>query len=283
MRSGAVPVIAPPSGSRESNDLNVLTVSELTSVFQQSTPGGDRQINGIKLPVISGTKLMIAGDAYIRGIIKTPLQLAHGIRFPDGNVSAPSIAFINAPGTGIYRDAGGAVAIAVAGANKVVINNTLLVTVPITTPTGSNLVLNPDGPAVDFSGKTLINVGGFSADPNRYESIGPTVTTTGAASTSAINLPTVLNSAYTITIDVTCANITDNLSSGSFILTVRAKNNGNTLYVVTLGTESSRDPATANCSVAIQPAGTNISVIVSNTTADTIKWRAVATITRQLY
>jgi hypothetical protein len=279
------PSLPPPSGAPDTNDLNVLRRGEISSIFQQSTPNGDRQINGIKLPVIAGQKLNITGDAYIYGVVKTPLNLAHGIRFPDGTPIAPSIAFINDPDTGIYRAGDGSVNFTSNGTPTVQIGPALQTFVPITTDIGQNLVLNPSGPSVDFSGKTLINIAGISTDPNRYEEIGATVTTINATPTVGLSSSTISGAAYAVTIDVALANATDGTSSGGFTVFTKAKNIGGTVSLVApyISSEYNLDPSLVGCTVTLAASGAFINTVVTGLAATTIRWRVVGTYTRQIF
>jgi hypothetical protein len=143
----------------DTSDQNTLRPIETSEVFTQSVPSGDRTINGILVTVVSGDRLNISGPSpsYIYGPINSTLTLAGGAQFGDGSATAPSITFINDPDTGIYRDGSGAVSFTSNTNPTVTIGPNLQTSVPITTPGGQNLVLNPSGPSVDFTGHSIIN------------------------------------------------------------------------------------------------------------------------------
>lgn len=275
----------PPSGIKDTNDLNVLRRAEISAIIAQTTPNGDRQINGVVAPKISGKQLYITGDAYIHGLIKTPLNLTSGIRFPDGSASAPSITFVNDPDTGIYRDSSGNVNFTSNGIPMAVIGPTLQTNVPITTPSGQNLVINPDGPSVDFSGKTLINIGGLSTDPNSYEIVGGEILTTNATPVVGLTISTVTNASYNIHVEIVRANVSDNTSAGNHSLYTRGKNIGGVASATTpyIEFENNSDAGVASALANFQVSGSNINVMFVGINATNIKWRAVAKIVRVLF
>jgi hypothetical protein len=83
----------------------------------------------------------------------------------EGSPLKPSIAFINDDDTGIYQPGDGQVGFTSDGTPTVVISGSGIDTsVPITTPSG-NLILNPAGPSIDFTGHNLINVGSIIVSP----------------------------------------------------------------------------------------------------------------------
>lgn len=266
------------------NDPNVLQKLEISETFGQSKPAGDRQINSVTAPIVSGDNLRITNESYLHGPIKTIITATQGILVPDGSPTTPSIGFITQPNTGIYHTPD-TIAFTSNGNSVVSIGAELDVGVPVTTPGGQNLVINPSGPAVDFTGHSLINVASVTTDPNHYELVGNTVITTDATPTTGLTIATVTNAAYTFVVDVVCANITDGISSAGFIVSSRGKNIGGVASAVApyINSVSSPDLSLVGSTVAFSTSGTNIVVNVQGIAATTIKWRVAARVTRQLF
>ena len=271
----------------ENNDSSLLTNDELLSIYGTSSPAGNKQVNAVKAQALYGGKLVISGDAFIYGCMRTPLQLCAGVYFGDGTEVAPSITFIGDTMTGLYRTGNGLIGFASQGVTDMVVgNNAVQIDAEITTSMGSNLVINPSGSSIDFSGKTLINIGGISTNPNRYEIIAPTtIITPNATPTTVLIIPTVTGAAYTIIVDVAIACVTDSISTASIAISTKAKNIGG---VVTAVTPYARyhpilDAALASISVAFTISGTNVLVTATGSASTTVKWQAAANITRQLF
>ncbi len=275
------------SNSTDTNDARTLTAEELLSIYGISAPAGNTQVNSVKAPSLYGDKLIIKGDAFIYGCIRTPLTLCSGIYFGDGTEDAPSITFANDPTTGLYRAGTGLIGFSSQGVTDVIIGGgAMQVDVPITTSGGSNLVLNPSGSSIDFSGKTLINIGGISSNPNRYEVIAPTtVITTNATPTTILTIPTVTGSAYTISVDVAAADVSDSISSAAYTINTKGKNLAGVASVIAPYTiyTPALDAALASSGVSFSASGSDIIVVAVGVAATTIKWQAAATITRQLF
>ena len=149
----------PVNNLDQSNDLNTLRPIETSVFFGQSVTAGDRIVNSIIAPIISGGNLNITGPSasYIYGPINSQLTLVGGAKFPDGSAANPSITFINDDDTGIYRGGDGIVSFTSNGTNVVNVGTSLQLSVPITTPGVQDLVLNPGGTNVNFSGHTIFN------------------------------------------------------------------------------------------------------------------------------
>lgn len=271
----------------ETSDLNTLRPIETSEIFTQSVPSGDRVINGILVDVVSGEKLNITGPSpsYIYGPINSNLTLAGGAQFPDGSAGNPSITFINDPDTGIYRGGDGSVSFTSNTSPTVTIGPNLQTSVPITTPGVQNLVLNPGGPAIDCTNHFLINVAGISTNPNYYPVIGSQVLTVNAVPTVGLTIPTDSNFAYAIDVDIAFANSTDGTSSGGIFMQSKGKNVGGVVTVVSpyVKYNSHLDPGLAGCSASFAISGTNILINVVGLGASNVKWRAVATITKQAF
>lgn len=200
--------------------------------------------------------------------------------FPDGTVSAPGIAFTSELSTGIYRPADGVLGFSGTGANLATLNSTgfTLSGQTISTVIG-DLVLNPAGSNVDFSGKTLVNVGGISTNPNRYEIVGNEVTTSDATPTVILSIPTV-NAAYNAQCDVSVASGT---SSGAQSMRLQIKNPSGTVTVNSMLKDRRFDTPLAAAVVNVVVVGTTVQLIAVGIAATTIKWLGAATITRALY
>ena len=251
-----------------------------SSIFGTSAPADRAQINGVRMDKLSGQTLHIAGDAWIQGIIQTSLRLAKGISFGFGSATQPSITFEGDEDTGLYRAADGTIGIASNGVSVATIGSTALSTaVPITTPAGLDLVLNPSGGNIDMSGKSLVNVGGISVNANRYEVIGTTVTTTGTTPAVILNIPTVVDSVYNVVLDVTIA---QNPNAAIIRKIFMVKNAGGVITCTDAVSDSVFDAALLGCTVTLGSSGINATVI-GTPVGGTTKWYAAARITRQLF
>lgn len=270
-----------------SSDLNTLRPIETSILFGQSVSAGDRTVNSVIAPIISGGNLNITGPApsYIYGPINSNLILAGGAQFPDGSAGSPSITFINDPDTGIFRAGDGAVSFTSNGSPTVVIGPNLQTNVPITTPPGQNLVLNPSGPAIDCTNHFLINVAGISQNPNYFPLVGNQVQTTDTTPTIGLTIPTDTNYAYAIETNIAIANSTDGTSSGGIFMQSKGKNIGGVVTVITpyIKYSSNLDPILVGASALFSVSGTDILVTVIGLSGTNIKWRVSSTITRQSF
>lgn len=266
------------------NDPNVLQKIEISETFGQSTPAGDRQINSVIAPIVSGHVLNITGNSYLYGPVQTQIIATNGILVPDGSQTAPSIGFISEPNTGIYHTAG-TISFTSNGGGVVSVGPELDIAVPITTPGGQNLVIDPSGPSIDFTGHSLINVASVTTDPNHYELVGGTVITTNATPAVGLSIATDTNASYVVSADITCANVTDGTSSAGFIVHSRGKNIAGVVSVISpyINSASSPDLSLVGSTVTFSTSGTNITILVQGIAATTIKWRVAASVTRQLF
>lgn len=274
----------PVQNTKTPNDPNVLQRMELSETLGQSVPSGDRQINSLIAPILSGHKLNITGDSYLYGPVQTMIIASGGVLFPDGSPSSPSIGFISDPDTGLYHS-NGTTSFTSNGNTVLQVGSELNVGVNITTPVGQNLVINPSGPSVDFTGHSLINVASVSIDPNNYDLVGAEIITTDATPVVGLTIFTDPNASYVITANIACANFTDNVSSGGFIANTMGKN--------IAGVASVRSPykniiidtdlSLIGCTISFNASGANILVDVQGVASTNIKWRVVARITRQMF
>src|SRR5882762_4082454 len=133
-------------------------------VFGVNKSTGQKVISGLHVPNINCADLRCT-RLWINGV----MGLGGSGTFADGTVSLPGIAFTNELSTGIYRPATGKLGFTGVGVSLGTWNSAgLALGTPLTTTAG-DLIINPVGSNVDFSGKTLVNVGGISSNPNRYE------------------------------------------------------------------------------------------------------------------
>ena len=208
------------------------------------------------------------------------------IQVVDGTVSAPPMSFISSPNTGIYRTAGGSIGFAISGVNVLSLGTASAVFyTPIITPSGVPFVITSGTGTVDFGGASLVNVGGITTNPNRYEVIAPaSVITVDATQTVLYNIPTVVDASYTITTDITCVDATNGSSSAGFNISAKGKNIGGFVSVsVNMENNSAIDVALSGISVIHGVSGANITVLVTGKVATTLKWFGATTVTRQLF
>jgi hypothetical protein len=266
------------------NDPRMINRQDVLGILGVTVPNGNAQINSVHVPLVNCNKLIVNGDVFISGFIRTVLKLSYGISFPDGSASAPSISFTSDPTSGIYYTGSG-VGFTSGGVNKMTVGPDVTMNAPITTDGGANLILNPSGSAIDFSGKALINFSGISTNANRYEVVAPaTVTTLNATPTLLYNVPTVIGSAYLMTTDVVAANVTDGSSIATFTLSSMVKNIGGVITISTpLSISSSINPTLAGADITHSSSGINVTVIVTGKAATTIKWFGATNVTRQLF
>jgi hypothetical protein len=265
------------------NDLTIPETREVSALLGVSSPAGNYQINSVRAPRLVGDELYVQGNSYLQGPIVTNLILSRSLLLPDGTPGSPSLAFQSDPLTGLYGPAGGQVGFTSGGVQQVVIGGGELNTnVPITTPGGQNLILNPSGPSIDCTGHTLVNVAGIVTNPNYYTVIGQ-ITTINATPTAAVTLSTITNAAYTIECAITFTNQNDLVSCGSFVVMSRAKNIGGVVTVVTPYVDliANNDLTLAGTTVAFAASGTNIVVNVTGLVATTINWTTSVVVTRQ--
>lgn len=268
-----------------SNDQRIINKQDVLGILGVSVPNGNAQINSIYVPLVNTTRLIVSGDIYFNGVIRTPLKLTSGVEFPDGTAARPSITFTSDTTTGIYYSPT-SVNFTASGVKKMSVGPTSVnFSTQLTTDGGADLVLNPSGSNVDFSGKNLINYAGISQNANRYDVIAPaTVTTLDATPAVLYNIPTVINSAYLLSTDVVATNITDGSSIATFTLNSMIKNIAGVITItpplnVTTSTNVTLDGAT----IDHLSSGANITVTITGKLATTIKWFGATLVTRQLF
>ena len=160
--------------------------------------------------------------------------------------------------------------------------STLNIGTVVTTPPGENLVLNPSGPSVDFSGKNIVNVGSVTTDPNYETIVAPAVESTNPVPIIGATLPTTADVAYTIRAEVAMVNVTDNTSTGSFVAMTRGKNIGGTVTVVQpyVSITASKDIPVQPAQISFGVSGTEIVLNITGT-SDLLRWKIALTVTKQ--
>jgi hypothetical protein len=270
----------------DTNDRIIPTQQEFRALLGVSYPSGNAQINSVFAPLIAGDKFYVQGSSYIQGPILTVVQAARGIILADGTAMNPSLAFASDIHTGIYKSNIGTVGFTSGGLNQVSIGgNAINVNVPITTPNGQNLVIDPSGPSVDFTNHTLINVAGISENPNYVTVLSPaTVITTDATPTTLLTITTMPYNAYTITCDIALTDDSDLVSTGSFSLQTKGKNIAGVVTVVPyLRLITNTDSGLSGVSAIYSSSGSNIIVQITGLAGTTIKWFGSALVTLQSF
>jgi hypothetical protein len=267
------------------NNPNIPTRSDFIQQFGYiQGPDGRSVINSVKPSVLSRDTLYVHKNLYVYGPI-SPAPSFDTLSLSNGTSGGPSLSFISNSSTGIYYDPStSGVGISSNGITQLLVGSTSIqVNEPITTSSG-NLVLNPSGASIDFTGHTLINVAGISTNPNFYQIIAPsTVQTTDSTPTTIYDIPTVTNATYTIQTSIALTDETDSTSSGSFIINTKVKNIGGTLTIISIDSTEALDTSIASSTVSFITSGVNVNVTANGVSAITIKWFGASTITRQLF
>jgi hypothetical protein len=282
------PIAYDPSyNAGNTSDPNTLQPIEKSVIYGQSVPSGNRQINSIIVPKLVGDSLTVHGPgaSYIYGPVDNQVSLPQGALFGDGTPGKPTIAFASDPDTGLYHPSNGTTGFTSNGVPVIGVGSTLDVAVPITTPAGQNLIINPSGPSVDFQGHTLINVGGISSNPNYYPVVGPAVTTINTTPLIGATVPTDPDTAYSLDATITLANVTDGVSSGSIFMQTKGKNIANVLSVVSpyVNYTSNLDATVSNASASFGISGSNFTVVVTGVATTSVKWRVAINIAKQAF
>lgn len=262
-----------------------LVYSHVVDTYQTTFPNqATRSANGIKANRMVADQLYITGDAWILGQLKSPITFAKGIVLPDGSLAEPALRFINDTDTGLYRAGSGTMTLVSNGQPLLTASPTsIIVSQQIATNAG-NLVLNPAGGAVDFSGAALINFSGISTNPNYYPvTSSANVDTFGASTAVLLSITTNTDAVYTLEVSSSCLSLTDNTSAGSFIKTFRAQNIGGVVTISGFMESSrSRDPAILFADILTSVSGTTINVLASGVAGHNIRWFGGAYVTRML-
>ncbi len=260
-----------------------LVYNHVVDTYQTTFPNqATRTANAIKVNRLVGDQLYITGDVSILGIMRTPITFSRGILLPDGTLAVPALRFINDTDTGLYRAGSGSITLVSNGQPLLTTSPTsIIVSQQIATNAG-NLILNPAGGAVDFSGAALINFSGISTNPNYYPVTSPAnVDTFGASTAILLSITTNTDSVYTLEVSSSCLSITDNVSAGSFIKTFRAQNIGGVVTISGFMESSrSRDPVILAADILTSVSGTTINVLASGVAGHNIRWFGGAYVTR---
>jgi hypothetical protein len=148
-RSSRMGSYAPPQPTPAPK--STVTVTQMKESYSSIPSATGRTITAISVPRISTDTLCCKGDAYIYGVLQTPLQLNQGIAYMNGSLIAPSITFTNNSSVGLCLLPGPKLGIAAPQ---------ITVTGSITTASG-DLQLWPVGD-IDFGGKALTNFSGMT-------------------------------------------------------------------------------------------------------------------------
>lgn len=270
-----------------SSDPSHVNALQLNSVFSVTHANPQEQkITGMRVGTLSARDLYVDGNIWLVGVLQTPLNVTSGIAFPDGSLPAPSIAFTNDLSSGFFRNLTAGFNAASGGTLLATFNPTAVqFGVPISTTSG-NLVINPAGASVDFSGKTLINVGGISTNPDHYDIYGAAITTTDATPVTVITIPTVTNSVWLINARVLAANSVSLADTASFTFRFRISNESGNMSSTIIDYERAVDtPLTTPTLIGIDAhiIGANVEIKVTGQVSTTIKWNGVATVDRLLF
>jgi hypothetical protein len=252
-----------------------LAFPQVANQFTTTTSAGVRNIAGLTVGKITCTALTVSGNVDISGVIVSPIIAVGGLSIPRGALNAPSINVIGDPFVGIYSPAAGQIALCANGNPAAVASSSgLQISGQITTASG-NLILNPAGGAVDFSGKAIINFSGFATNPNYYDITAPAnVDTVGATTAQILVISTVPNSVYTLEAYASCLSVTDGTNSASFIQSCKAKNISGVLTISTeMEVNRSRDPPIATtCALSFVASGTNVILTATGVVGNTLRW-----------
>lgn len=163
----------------------------------------------------------------------------------------------------------------------------LIIGKEITTPPGKNLVLNPSGPSIDMSNKTLINVAGFSANPNRYDVIAPAyvITTDAVTPTSLLTVALTAGYTYHLQCDIALAHVTNGTSMGAITIKTTARNIGGVASVIAPFTSIQKavDAPLSAVNVIYTVSGSDVHVTATGVAAATVRWFATTVVTRSQY
>jgi hypothetical protein len=263
---------------------------QIFDAFGFSAPGGRTTLNGLHINRGQFDEVHVTGDLWLNGLMQTPLRFAAGtsMGFDAGTVTVPGISFSTSTNTGFYMPSVGEIGFTTAGSSCAVMKSTGLEMATgktISTLTG-DLYLNPAGANIDFGGKTLTNYAGMSSNPLRYDVIaaGTGITTADATPSALFAIPTTTGSNMTLVTEVSCTNTTDNISTGGFTFSEKAKNLAG---VVTISgpiyTGNSVDTGLSGIAVAHAVSGTNVIVQVTGLLATSIKWFGATKVTKQTF
>ena len=239
-----------------------------------------RRIISSTAPMGVFDKLVVSKSALFDGPISGKLQLEDGLILPRGTATNPSIAYKGDLDTGIFSPGPGQVALTADGYASLIAQPTAVqMGAPITTAAG-DLILNPAGGSVDFSGKAIINFSGFFSNPNYYDVVASVaVNTIGATTADILTINTIANAAYNITAYIPCLTL-DGASRGSFSITLSAKNIGGTVTVSTVQSNSAIDTPILSAGVSFPISGADIIMRANGVGGQNIRWFGAAKITR---
>jgi len=217
----------------------------LKNVFGTSAPSNVLQIDSV-ISKIGASSIVNNGELFQYGSVRTQLNCDKEIQIGEGP-------------------------------NKTTINNNVIST------TSGNLVLDPNG-AIDCSGNTLINVSGIVFSPYSYNSALPTpITVSGNTPANIFTISTLLNSTYTITTVCSIANVSDAVSSGTFIVEYKVKNVSGLVSVIEIDKREALDIGLIGAMCSYTTLGNNFIIVGMGLIGITINWMVSAEIVRSIF
>jgi hypothetical protein len=259
-------------------DPHTARLDQLQEILGKDYPLGQVRINAVRASRGVFDQLYCTGPTWL-GPLMTPIDLANGIKLPDGTAAEPSARFTNALSTGLFLPAANTMGISAAGVQQATVGPTgLSITTQITSP--GDLVINPTGANVDFSGKNLVNVGSITPNPNAYDVIaGGVLQTVDATPLAVLNFPTVPGMVYLCDARVSLG-VAATGDSGCIIATARVENYGGVITINAIETTRNYDNPLAAAVVAYVQNGTTIDLQCTGIAATNIKWFAKVSILR---
>lgn len=226
-------------------------------------------------------ELYVTGNTWL-GPLQTAITLDNGISLPDGTAAAPSARFTNSTNTGLFLAGASSMGLTAGGVQQAAVGTSgLSITTQLTAP--ADLVINPTGPNVDFSGKNLVNVGSITPNPNVYDVIaGGVLLTTNASPLPLLSILTDTNAVYMVDTRVSYG-IGATGASGVAIVTARIENYGGVLTLNTVETTKNYDVALATATVTYAINGLSVDVLCTGIAATNIKWFGKSSVVRCLF
>jgi hypothetical protein len=258
--------------------------ADVMGILGVSVPNGVAQINSIRTGIVSCKTLYVTENIWLIGALQTPLNITN-LYLSDGSMSSPSLAYSSDASTGMYYTGGG-LGFTVGGIPRLTVDSTITINAPITTSGGQDLVLNPSGSNIDFTGHNIVNVGSIVTNPNRYEVVAPvTIITTTTADTIIYNIPTVINSSYIIITEIIATDVTSGTQSAGFSLMTKVNNISGVVTVLQPSTNITKiiDVPLAGMLVRYATSGSNVTLVANGLAGITIKWFGASSVTRQLF
>jgi hypothetical protein len=279
-----------PSGQYVSNrETPGGDVNNIAIVYSNSI-GGQQRIQNLSADVMSCKYFTIepGGAVSIPGITSGNVIIGDGfsLSLPNGASDNLAAKFTTSPNTGIYLSTGiniqynGNPAINITDTNTTISNNLI---VPQIITNSGNLSLNPNGPAIDFNGKNLINVGGIQPNPYAYKIIAPaTIITSSATNYTLLSIGISPNTGMQVNVNIIGIDSTA-ISSISFSQTLKIMNNAGTITYLTFDKITAEDPSLFNATLSYTPASNALLVQINPGISTTTKWFGTADVILQAF